>query len=88
MVLSELCQLYGCQKSRTAVYHPQENRAHERLNQTHFRLLSSLSENDQTQWPNHLPSLIQAYNNTTHSMTSLTPHYVVFGRYAKLYLSF
>jgi len=51
-LVHELCQLYGCQKSRTTAYHPQGNGACERFNQTLLRLLSSLTETDQTQWPN------------------------------------
>ena len=83
-LLSELCQLYGCRKSRTTAYHPQGNGACERFNQTLLKLLSSLTETDQAQWPNQLPALLQAYNNTTHSTIGMTPHYVVFGRHARL----
>lgn len=83
-LMKELCQLYGCQKSRTTTYHPQGNGACERFNQTLLGLLSSLTETEQVQWPNQLPALVQAYNNTTHSTTGLTPHYVVFGRHARL----
>lgn len=52
LLINELCQLYGCQKSRTTAYHPQGNGACERFNQTLLRLLSSLTETDQAQWPN------------------------------------
>uniref|UniRef100_A0A8C5DE49 Gypsy retrotransposon integrase-like protein 1 n=2 Tax=Gouania willdenowi TaxID=441366 RepID=A0A8C5DE49_GOUWI len=83
-LMGELCQLYGCQKSRTTAYHPQGNGACERFNQTLLKLLSSISETDQAQWHSKLPALLQAYNNTVHSTTGLTPHYVVFGRHARL----
>lgn len=83
-IIRELCQLYGCQKARTTAYHPQGNGACERFNQTLLRLLGSLAEADQVQWPNQLSALIQAYNNTTHSTTGMTPHYIVFGRHARL----
>lgn len=83
-VMQELCQLYGCKKSRTTAYRPQGNGACERFNQTLLRLLSSLTETDQTHWPSQLPALLQAYNNTIHSTTKMTPHYVVFGRHARL----
>lgn len=83
-LMKELCQLYGCQKSRTTAYHPQGNGACERFNQTLLGLLNSLTENEQSQWPNQLPALVQAYNNTIHSTTGMTPHYVVFGRHARL----
>ena len=35
-------------------------------------------------WPDHLPTLLQMYNNTIHETTGLTPHFVMFGRYARL----
>lgn len=83
-LVKELCQLYGCQKSRTTAYHPQGNGACERFNQTLLGLLNSLTETEHSQWPNQLPALVQAYNSTTHSTTGMTPHYVVFGRHARL----
>lgn len=83
-LISQLCQLYGCQKSRTTAYHPQGNGACERFNQTLLGLLGSLEEVQQAQWPNKLPTLLQAYNNTVHSSTGFTPYYLVFGRHARL----
>jgi len=83
-LMKELCQLYGCRKSRTTTYHPQGNGACERFNQTLLGLLNSLDETSQAQWPTRLPALVQAYNNTIHSTTGMTPHYVVFGRHARL----
>lgn len=83
-LMHQLCTLYGCVKSRTTPYHPQGNGAVERFNQTLLGLLSSLSVEEQGQWPMRLPALVQAYNNTVHSTTGLTPHFVVFGRHARL----
>ncbi|KAG1933728.1 interleukin-1 receptor accessory protein-like 1-A [Pimephales promelas] len=83
-VMEQLCQLYGCKQSRTTPYHPQGNGVCERFNQTLLSLLSSLSEADQNHWPQSLPALLQAYNNTTHSSTGMTPHFIVFGRHARL----
>lgn len=67
-----------------APYHPQGNGACERFNQTLLSLLISLSEADQNHWPQSLPALLQAYNNTTHGSTGMTPHFIVFGRHARL----
>lgn len=82
--MKQLCALYGCVKSRTTPYHPQGNGAVERFNQTLLALLSSLPAESQAQWPARLPALVQAYNNTVHGSTGLTPHFVVFGRHARL----
>lgn len=82
--MAELCQLYGCEKVRTTSYHPQGNGACERFNQTLISLLRSLEEAEQPRWPEKLPALLQAYNNTAHSCTGLTPHFVLHGRHARL----
>lgn len=83
-LFQQLCSLYGCRKKRTTAYHPQGNGACERFNQTLLKLLGTLAEETHMHWPSRLPSLIQAYNNTPHSTTGLTPYYVVFGRHARL----
>ena len=83
-LFTELCQLYGCRKSRTTPYHPQGNGACERFNQTLLGLLGTLLEEEKSQWQAKLPALLQVYNNTTHRTTNLTPHFMVFGRHARL----
>lgn len=52
--------------------------------QTLISLLRSLEEADQSWWPDRLPALLQAYNNTEHSCTGLTLHFVLHGRHARL----
>lgn len=83
-LMRHLCELYGCVKSRTTPYHPQGNGAYERFNQTLLGLLGSLDEGSHHQWHIKLPALMQAYNNSVHASTGMTPHFVVFGRHARL----
>uniref|UniRef100_A0A8C6UUI6 Gypsy retrotransposon integrase-like protein 1 n=1 Tax=Neogobius melanostomus TaxID=47308 RepID=A0A8C6UUI6_9GOBI len=83
-VLQQLCNLYGCKKVRTTPYHPQGNGACERFNQTLLTLLGSLSDEEKTRWTDSLPALLFTYNNTAHSSTGLTPHFVLTGRHARL----
>ena len=83
-LVRELCRVYGCTKSRTTPYHPQGNGACERFNQTLLGLLNTLDQEGQAQWVDRLPYLLQAYNNTPHSSTGLTPFYVLYGRHARL----
>ena len=40
-LIKELCQVYGCRKSRTTPYHAMENGACERMNQTLLNLLGT-----------------------------------------------
>lgn len=83
-VMHQLCALYGCTKSRTTPYHPQGNGACERFNRTLLSLLSTLDAEVQIQWGGRLPALVQAYNNTVHCSTGMTPYFVLFGRHARL----
>lgn len=80
----QLCALYGCRKMRTTPYHPQGNGACERKKQAIIGLLNTLELREQPRWREHLPGLVNAYNNTPHSVTGLAPFYVVFGRHARL----
>lgn len=83
-IMEQLCRMYGCVKSRTTPYHPQGNGACERFNQTLLGLLNTLDQEGQARWAERLPYLLQAYNNTPHSSTGLSPHFVLFGRHARL----
>ncbi|XP_072562274.1 uncharacterized protein [Paramormyrops kingsleyae] len=83
-LMQKLCAVYGCKKDRTTPYHPQGNGICERFNRTLLSLLSTMEVASQAQWPSALPVLLQAYNNTTHASTGMTPHYVLFGRHARL----
>ncbi|KAK5898981.1 hypothetical protein CesoFtcFv8_008505 [Champsocephalus esox] len=83
-VMRQLCELYGCTKSRTTPYHPQGNGACERFNRTLLSLLGTLGAEEQVRWREKLPALVQAYNNTVHCSTKLTPYFVLFGRHARL----
>ncbi|XDV48519.1 hypothetical protein PO909_017918 [Leuciscus waleckii] len=46
-VIRELCQVYGCKKTHTTPYHPQENGGCERFNQTLLSLLGTLKVDQQ-----------------------------------------
>ncbi|XP_062386073.1 uncharacterized protein LOC134073108 [Sardina pilchardus] len=83
-VVQELCQLYGCRKTRTTPYHPQGNGGCERFNQTLLGLLGTLEKEQQDRWVEYLPSLLQAYNNSVHSTTGYAPSYLMFGRHVRL----
>lgn len=83
-VIQELSHLYGCRKTHTTSYHPQGNGGCERFNQTLLGLLGTLESEQQGQWAESLPSLLQAYNNSVHSSTGYAPSYLMFGRHLRL----
>ena len=56
--------------------HPRGNAQHD--------LLSSLPPELKTKWPQYLPELVQAYNNTLHASTGFSPHFLLFGQELQL----
>lgn len=83
-LMKQLCDLYGVAKSRTTPYHPAGNGRVEKMNQTLLNMLRTLEREKQCRWPEYLPELLQAYNNTVHSATGFAPSYLMFGRHLRL----
>lgn len=84
--MKQLCDTYGIAKSRTTPYHPAGNGSAERFNQTLLNLLRSLETERQNRWPEYLPELVHAYNNTMHSVTGYAPSFLMFGRHLQLHV--
>lgn len=83
-LMKQLCDMYRVAKSRTTPYHPAGNGRVERMNQTLLGMLRTLGAEKQSRWPEYLPELLQAYNNTVHSSTGFAPSYLMFGRHLRL----
>lgn len=84
VLMKQLCDTYGIAKSRTTPYHPAGNGSAERWNQTLLQMLRSLEAGKQSRWPEHLPELVHAYNNTVHGSTGYAPSFLMFGRHLRL----
>ena len=83
-LVSAFCELYGIHKSRTMPYHPRGNAQCERFNRSLHDLQRSLPSELKTKWPQYLPELVQAYNNTPHASTRFLPHFLLFGQEPQL----
>ena len=83
-IMSNLCKMYGIRQSTTTPYNPHRNSQCEQFNQTPFGLLKSLNKEKNPNWPQHLPSLVFAYNVTPHSTTGFQPYELMFGHKAPM----
>ena len=79
-IIRELCRLYGMTKSRTTPYHPSGNGQCERFNKTLCSLIKSLAPQERRKWPELVQHVVYMYNTTPHSVTGVSPYFLMFGR--------
>ena len=83
-VIAAMCKLLGIENIRTTPYHPQGNGSAERVHQTLQRMISKLDPEKRRKWPEHIRSMVIAYNATWSQVTGYSPYFLMFGRRLRL----
>ena len=78
-VIAVMCKLLGIEKIRTTPYHPQTNGSAERVHQTLQRMIGKLHPEKCQKWPEHIGSVLIAYNATQSQVTGYSPYFLMFG---------
>ena len=83
-VIKALCSLLGIEKIQTTPYHPQSNGSAEQIHQTLQRMIGKLDPEHREKWPDHIGSVLIAYNATRSLVTGYSPYFLMFGRRPRL----
>jgi len=81
--MRELCKGLGIYKARTTPSHSRCNGCAERWYRSLNAMLGKIVSTHQTDWPEHLPYVVNAYNTTVHSSTGFSPFFLMYGREQK-----
>ena len=77
-VIAAMCKLLGIEKIRTTPYHPQTNGSAKRVHQTLQRMIGKLDLEKRRKWPEHIGSMLIAYNATRSQVTGYSPYFLMF----------
>ena len=83
-VIATMCKLLEIEKIRTTPYHPQTNGSAERVHQTLQKMIGKLDPEKRWKWPEHIGSVLIAYNATRSQVTGYSPYFLMFGRRPRL----
>ncbi|KRY64642.1 Retrovirus-related Pol polyprotein from transposon [Trichinella pseudospiralis] len=84
-LISEVCKIFGVEKTRSSPYHPQGNGLVERANRTLLNTLAKLCHESQDRsWDQLLPLATMAYNSAAHETTGQSPFCMLFGKQMSL----
>ena len=76
----EICKLLGIKKTRTTPLRPQSAGLVERFNKTLVTTLSKYCSSHQSDWDEHLSTVLMAYRSAVHETTTYSPAELMLGR--------
>ena len=79
-LMRQICDELGVEKTHTTPYHSRGNGCVERWHRSLNAMLGKTVATHQTDWPTHLPFVVNAYNTTEHSATGFSPFFLMYGR--------
>lgn len=80
-IINILCKMFNITQHFTSSYHPQSNVACERINSLIAQFLRSYCTQQQSNWPDILPSIMMGFRMSPCTQsTGFSPYYMLFGK--------
>lgn len=79
VVIKDMCKILGIHKTRTTPYHPESDGMVERSNRTLATQLSMFVSENQSDWDEHVDTVLMAYRTAVHESTGQTPAMLMMG---------
>ena len=83
-LFQECCRLLGIRKTRTTPLHPESDGMVERFNRTLVQEMAKRCRHGQSDWDQHIPTILMAYRSAEHETTGYTPAQLMLGRDLRL----
>ena len=84
-LIAELCQVSKIKKKlRTSPYRSQTNGQCNQFNATLISILSTLPNDAQTRWQDHVPTWVHAYNCSHSNAAGFSPYFLIYRRHLML----
>ena len=87
-LMNELSVLLEIQRTQTRSYRPQSDGLVEQFNRTLISMLSKFCDENRSDWDQHLPFLLCAYQATANASTGCSPNLLMLGRETNLPVNF
>lgn len=79
-LLAAISQIFAVKQHFTSSYHPQTNSVAENCNKTIIQCLGTIIDENQTTWPELLPSVLMALRMSPSASSAFSPYHLVYGK--------